>query len=316
MADENQSNQSGSPEGNVGSLEQPSTTKESKPPESNKKSGIVEKIKGLNIYMVAFIVVVAIAATVIYIALRGDSSQTQISINDDELTQDIVDELLANETSVGDVNQTLTVEANAIFNGKILVKDSLDVAGSINVGGPLTLPGITVSGSSTFDDVEVGNNLSILGNSSVQGTLSVQNGLTVVGDGTFSGTVSAAAISATDFEFVGDLQFTRHLDSGGSIPSIASGSAVGSGGTVSISGTDTSGTITINTGSGPASGILATITFNKSFNSTPQVVFSAANSNAALLDAYVSRSSTKFTLRTANVPSASSTYIFNFVVIE
>ncbi len=303
------------------SLEQPAGTVPSAPKEKKKKKAkkvpFVKRLtSGSNLYLIAFAVIMVLAGFVTWVAIRQDSADTTISVTGDELTDEIIDELTANESNIGDVTQTLTVEANAIFNGKILVKDNLDVAGSINVGGPLTLPGITVSGSSTFDDVEVGNNLSILGNASVQGTLSVQNGLTVNGDGTFTGLVSAGRISADELEILGDLVVTRHIDSGGASPSISGGAALGSGGTASVSGTDTAGTVTLNTGGGPSTGIMATITFNRSFTGTPHVVISAIDANGAVLDVYVTRTSSTFVVRAASAPSASTTYTFDYIVIE
>ncbi len=305
----------------AGSLEQPAGSipeaAKQKKKVKVKKPPIVKRLtSGSNLYLIAFIVIVILAVFVTYIALRQDSSETQITVTGDELTSEIIDELTANETNIGDVTQTLTVEANAIFNGKILVKDNLDVAGSINVGGPLTLPGITVSGSSTFDDVEVGNNLSILGNASVQGTMSIQNGLTVTGDGTFTGRVSADSISARSFELLGDLQVTRHIDAGGATPSISRSAALGSGGTASISGTDTAGTITLNTGGSPNSGTLATITFKNTFTGNPHVIISPINAASAALEYYATRNSTSFTIRTGTVPNDSTTYVFDYIIIE
>ena len=49
------------------------------------------------------------------------------------------------------------------------MRDSLDVAGTIRVGGALSLPGITVSGTSAFENVQVASNLSIAGNAAVTG---------------------------------------------------------------------------------------------------------------------------------------------------
>jgi len=319
VQDPKQSDTDSSSAQEAGSLEQPATAVAPSAPKEKKlstKDRFKKLTSGTNLYLLGFIFVVLFAVAVIYIALSRGESGTKITIDDDDQISQIIDDLAENEANIGDVTQTLTVEANTIFNGRILVKDNLDVAGSINVGGPLTLPGITVSGSSTFDDVEIGNNLSILGNTSVQGTLSVQNSLSVSGNGSFTGNVSAETITANQLEIAGDLLITRHIDTGGASPSISSGSAIGSGGTVSLSGTDTAGTVTINTGGGPSTGVLATITFNKTFNSTPHVLVSAVSSDAAALEVYVVRSSTGFTVRTTSTPDASTTYIFDFIALE
>ena len=287
-------------------------------PDAIKKS-FAERVKGatsnFNIYLIAFMVIVLIALIITYVALNTNQDGG-LDITGQELTDEAFDELAQNESNVGDVNQTLTVEANAIFNGKVLVKDNLDVAGSINVGGPLTLPGITVAGTSAFEDVEVNNNLSILGNASVQGTLTVSNSATVSGNLSVGGEISAASVTADSIDFSGDLELSRHINTGGPTPNVSNGGAIGAGGTVSISGTDVSGTVTINTGGGPSTGILANITFAVPYTGTPRVVISPASAGAASLDYYVSRSTTGFTIRTVSAPTASTTYVFDFFAAE
>lgn len=283
------------------------------------KRSFADRIKGLtsnfNIYLIAFLVIITIAIIITYVALNT-SSEDGIKITGQELSDEAFEQLTQNESNVGDVNQTLTVEANAIFNGKVLVKDNLDVAGSINVGGPLTLPGITVAGTSAFEDVEVGNNLSILGNASVQGTLTVNSNASVSGDLSVGGEISASIVTADQIDFAGDLQLSRHINSSGPTPDISRGGAVGAGGTVSISGTDVSGTVTVNTGGGPSTGILATVGFNIAYTGTPRVIISPASSGAASLDYYVTRTVSGFVINTVSAPSSSSTYVFDYFVIE
>lgn len=283
------------------------------------KEGFIKRVGnflgGFNMYLLGFIVLMIIAGIAAYVALQNDESST-INIEGQELSQEALQELLQTEQNVGDVNQTLTVEANAIFNGKILVKDNLDVAGSINVGGPLTLPGITVAGTSAFDEVEVSNNLSILGNASIQGTLTVQESFGVTGNLSVGGTISAGTVAADNLQFNGDLQIQRHIDTGGNTPGVSAGGSVGGGGTVSVSGTDAAGTVTINTGGGPGSGILASITFAASYNGTPHVVITPVGSSGASLDYYVTRTTSGFTIGTRNNASASTTYLFDYIVLE
>lgn len=283
------------------------------------KRSLAERAKGLtanfNIYLIAFMVIVFIALAITYVALNTNNTEGP-TITGQELTEEAFEELAQNESNVGDVNQTLTVEANAIFNGKVLVKDNLDVAGSINVGGPLTLPGITVAGTSAFEDVEVNNNLAILGNASVQGTLTVSGTTNIGGDLSVGGEFSASVITAESINFSGDLQLTRHINTGGPAPNISRGGAVGAGGTVSISGTDVSGTVTINTGGGPSTGILADVSFANSYSGTPRVIISPSSSAAASLEYFVTRTSSGFTVQTTSAPTASSTYVFDFFVSE
>ena len=283
------------------------------------KRSFADRVKGVtsnfNVYLIAFLVIVFIALIITYVALNSNN-QDDLAITGQELTDEAFDELAQNESNVGDVNQTLTVEANAIFNGKVLIKDNLDVAGSINVGGPLTLPGITVAGTSAFEDVEVNNNLSILGNASIQGTLTVNDNTNISGNLSVGGEISATSITADSIEFSGDLEISRHIDSGGPTPGAASGGAVGAGGTISISGNDIAGTVTINTGGSPSTGILATMNFVNAYTGTPRVVISPSNAAASTLDYYSSRSTTGFSIRTSNAPASSTTYVFDYIIVD
>ena len=265
--------------------------------------------------MIAFLVILFIALIITYVALNSNQDKG-VKITSQDLNSQAFDQLAQNESNVGDVNQTLTVEANAIFNGKVLIKDNLDVAGSINVGGPLTLPGITVAGTSAFEDIEVNNNLSILGNASIQGGLTVNGSANINGDLSVGGDISGTKLTVDSVSFSGDLNTSRHINTGGPAPDASRGGAIGAGGTVSISGTDVSGTVTINTGGGPSTGTLADVVFANAYSGTPRVIISPSSSVGAVLDYYVTRSTTGFSIKTVNAPVASSTYVFDFWVAE
>lgn len=283
------------------------------------KEGLIKRtFSNINPYLLVFIVIIIVGVVVIVVANRvnNEDGRANLDLTGEELDPEALNELIASESNIGTVDQTVTVEANAIFEGKILVKDSLDVAGSINVGGPLSLPGITVAGESSFEDVNVSNNLQILGSASIQQSLTVQGGATINGGLSVGGTLSAAAISADSVQFTGDLQLTRHIDTGGGTPSISRGSAVGGGGTVSISGNDVSGTVTINTGGGPPAGVFAQITFRIAYNTTPRVQLTPSNSAGSTVDYYVTRTSGGFNVATSSVPSPSTTYTFDYFITE
>lgn len=275
---------------------------------------IVGLLRNVNIYLLAFLLLMGIAITVTYVAQSSENNTP--TITGQSLSDEQLDGLVNQEYNIGDVSQTLTVEANAIFNGRVLVKDNLDVAGSINVGGPLTLPGITVSGTSAFDNVEIGNDLNVLGDTNIQGSITFNGSISVPGDGSFGGSLSASRLTVDTIDFSGDLNVSRHIDTGGPNPGISPGGAIGAGGTVSLSGTDTSGTVTINTGNGASNGTLATINFSRAFNETPQVLISPVGQDAGVLDYYVTRTSSSFTIRTANSAANSRTYVFDFWAVE
>jgi len=289
-----------------------------------KKTSLVDKSKNLvgrmNVYLLLFIVIILAGLIIFFVVYQASQNSDPGITESQELTQEAIDELIGSDAKVGDPKQLLTVESDSVFTGKVLIREGLDVAGPIKVGGSLSLPGITVSGTSAFDEVSI-NTLSIAGDASVQGQLSVQQGLTVSGPVTFSGTFSAAAFSIQTLQVDGDIQLNRHIDAGGPTPGLASGGALGAGGTSTISGTDTAGTVTINIGSGASAGVLATVTFANNYGGTPHVVITpVAAQGAATISGtqkfYLSsRTTSSFSIATsAGLPAGSIS--FDYIVID
>lgn len=292
--------------------------------QANKNKGFVGKLKGvagrLNIYMLLFIILLLIGLIIFVVVFQSSQQGDEASIQTQELTQESVDELIGSDAKVGDPKQILTVESDSVFTGKVLIRDGLDVAGPIKVGGSLSLPGITVSGTSAFDEVTV-NTLNVAGDMSVQGQLSIQQGLTVSGPVTFSGTFSAASFSIQSLQVDQELLVNRHIDAGGPTPGISGGAGIGNGGTVTISGTDTAGTVTVNVGGGAGAGVLANINFANTFNGTPHVVITPiAGQGAPIITGgqtfYLSsRTSSGFSIATSGALPAGS-ISFDYIVID
>lgn len=182
------------------------------------------------------------------------------------------------------------------------------------------MPGITVSGNSAFDEVSM-NAVTIARDAIIQGQLSIREGLTVNGPVTFSGTLSATTFAIELLQVNQDLRINRHIDAGGPTPGITGGGATGNGGTVTISGTDTAGTVTVNIGTGAGAGVLATVNFNSSFAGTPHVVITpVATIGSPLISGtqkfYLSsRTATNFSIATSGtLPNGSIS--FDYIVIN
>ncbi len=281
-----------------------------------KGGGLKGLASRINIYLLLLILIIVLAGFVVFIGLqRSKEDLGTTSITTAPLTQETLDQLNGSDASVGDPKQTLTVESNAIFNGAMLVKGSLDVAGAIKVGGPLNLPGLSVSGSSTFDQINT-NGLAVAGDAGIQGALNVQNNLTVAGSGQFGGPISAPQISVRNLVLEGDLAISRHIDAGGGTPGLSNGSALGGGGTASINGSDTAGTITINTGGGPGVGCFATISFAQSFSQVPHIVITPVGSAAAGLNYYINRTTSSFQICTTNPAPGGANFSFDYIAID
>lgn len=76
--------------------------------------------------------------------------------------------------------------------------------------------------------------------------------------------------------------FDEHIAAAGSAAvSPAQGGAVGVGGSVTISGSDTAGTLTITTGAVPATGPITQVFFNRTWPVAPTMVISPADADAA-----------------------------------
>ncbi len=280
------------------------------------KGGIQGLIGRLNIYLLIFVLIIVLTTGFTIASIqRNKKEDTPVSIETQALTEETLKKLNSSDAKIGDPKQTLLVESNAIFAGKVLIKDSLDVAGTIKVGGALSLPGLTVAGNSTLDQIQ-GNSLTISGDANIQGQLTAQKGITVTGGGSFGGPISAPQITIQSLQLSGDLQLQRHIDAGGTAPGKTDGPKLGSGGTSSVSGTDTAGTVTINLGGNlpQGDGCFVTINFTQKFNDIPHVVITPIGPGAAGLNYYVNRTNTNFQVCATNASSGS--FSFDYIVID
>jgi cytoskeletal protein CcmA (bactofilin family) len=263
--------------------------------------------------ILGLLILAVLIGTVAALKLGNSSSKNPKST---PLTSQQLSELKGSTTVVGDSQQILDVQSNSVFEGQVLVRSNLDVAGSIKVGGPLSLSSVTVGGTSSFGNVGVSGNLTVNGATVLQGTVNLQKNLAVSGSASFGGTVSAGKLTVGSLQLTGDLIISRHLALGGGAPSRSNGSALGGGGTASINGSDAGGTVTINTGGSPPAGCFISLNFNQSYSSIPHVVISPSNSSAASLNYYTNRSPTGFSVCTASPPAASTTYLFDYVIFD
>lgn len=270
-----------------------------------------------NIYLLLFILIILIAVGVtvtLFLKDKNTKAQNESIINSQNLSDSALKQLANSDVTVGNSKQVLKVESNAIFSGSVLVRNDLEVAGSIKVGSELQLPGITVSGNSRFNQLQA-DNLTIGSNATVQGAFVAKKGIAVTGNSSFDN-LSAAQITTTSFQLNGELKLTNHITAGGPNPGVGRGTAVGTGGTASVSGSDTTGSIVINTGSGTGAGCFATVTFARKFNSTPHVVLTPIGSGAAGISYYVNRSSSEFSVCTTSPAPTGQTFGFDYIVLN
>jgi cytoskeletal protein CcmA (bactofilin family) len=290
------------------------------PPTNKIKTPFRQKLKSLfkriNIYILLFLLILLLAGIATFASYTASKNSNKGSITGQDLSTADLQDLKNNNSTVGDAKDTLTIASNSIFNGRVLLKDDLDVAGTLRIGGAINVPGIAASGTSTFGTVQVSSNLAVAGNGAVQGTMSIQKNLTVGGGASFAGTIYAPAISVDSFIINKDLSLNRHITAGGTTPGVSGGGGLGGGGTTSISGSDTAGTVNVNFGGGPVAGVLAYVTFANAFSQTPHVVIAPVGSGCSALNYYVSRTTTGFTIATSNAGSAGASCAFDFIIFD
>ncbi len=118
------------------------------------------------------------------------------------------------------------------------------------------------------------------------------------------GTLSSSAFSA------------KHLAGVSATPAVATGAAASS---CTVSGTDMGFLLTCTTGSSPAAGTLATVTFAGAYGAAPHFAAAAAvnaASAAASSGLFAASTPTTLTVSTANALTASTSYAWHYVLVQ
>lgn len=270
-----------------------------------------------NVYLLLFVLVVVIAVAVSIVSYLNSKKQpSSPTIATQQLTADALKQLANSDATVGNSGQTLTVQGNAIFSGQVLVRSDLNVAGSIKLGGDLLAQNLTASGIVNLANTQI-NSLQVANASTFQGTVTIQHDLNVGGATAFSGPITAGQITVTKLVLSGNaqLQVPNHIAFTGASPSrTIDASSLGSGGSASVNGSDTSGTVNVNTGNSTNAGCFITLTFSRPFSTTPYVIISPVGAAAGQMQYYVNRSATSFSICTADAAPANKAFGFDYFI--
>src|ERR1700676_70915 len=102
----------------------------------------------------------------------------------------------------------------------------------------------------------------------------------------------------------------------GPSPAVAAGANAGTGATAALVGDDSAGTVTVTTGTTPAAGALAVVTFAAAWSvNAPFVALLPKTAAAASLGVYATTTTTTLTLPGGNLPTASSPYTYDYQVV-
>lgn len=281
------------------------------------KPGLKDKLRRFNLYFVLFLFILVIAGVIAAVAYFQSKAATTTSVlKAQTLTQQTLQQVANSDATIGNTQQVLNVESSAVFAGKVLIRDGLEIAGNLQIGGTVALSNITVSGPAAFGQVQINKNLAVAGNSALQGAVSIAKSLQVNGNGSFSGPVSAPQITTSGLQLNADLILTHHITTGGGTPNRSNGPALGTGGTASISGSDTGGTVSINTGSNTTAGCFTTISFTAKYNATPHVLLTPVGSSGGGLSYYVNRDTGSFSICVSSPAPSGSSFGFDYFVVD
>ncbi len=301
----------------VDALANANSTNKSGSQNSKKPGGIKQKLKQFNLYLLLFIFVLLLSGVIIAVGyFQSEQSNDQTSVKSQTLTQSTLDKVASSDANIGNSQEVLNVDSSAVFAGQVLVRNDLQVAGSLEIGGTVALTNLTVGGTTSLGQLSVSKNLALTGNAAIQGAVAIAGSLQVNGAGTFSGALSASQITTANLQLNGNLVLTHHISAGGPTPSHTAGSAVGNGGTATVGGSDTSGSVTINTGSSPFAGCFITVNFSQAFDETPHVVITPVGVAAAGLSYYVNRDTNSFSICDATNPPSGSSFAFDYFIVE
>ncbi len=287
---------------------------------------------------VGIAVVVAIlvvnAGIITFVIKKQAKPETSLSQDQVSIDQKTLDTLGVNRNAVGNSGIELVVSPNANFKGKVQVGGNVNIAGQLNLNskfsateaslakleaGNTSIGQLSVNGDGTISNLNLRKDLLVTGLTRLQGAVTVSQVLTVNNNVNVSGNLAIGGIlTARGFQassLVSDTTLTigGHVITRGLAPGVGPGSALGTNGTVSISGNDASGTVAANVGTGAGSGIVANVAFRSQYGNTPHVVVTAVG--AGVGSVYVNRSVGGFSIG-VNGPMAPGGYAFDYIVMQ
>lgn len=281
-----------------------------------KVSPLKQFFRKINLYLLVFVLLVVVAGAITVVNyLNSQKAGPTPTITSQSLTTDTLKQLANSDATVGNTSQTLTIQGNAIIAGQTLARGNLNVAGNIQSGGSLQSPNLTISGTANLGTVQI-NSLQVAGNTTIQGSTTVHD-LNVAGVSSFSGAMTASQITVSRLILSGNasLQIPNHIAFTGPSPSRSiNGSVLGNGGTALVGGSDTTGTITINTGNNPTPGCFAHLTFAQTFSNQPHVMVSPVGAGAGQTQYYVIRDNNGFSICTINAAPANQSFAYDYFV--
>ncbi len=274
------------------------------------------------------IAILAINAAVLAFVLKRQAKINDQSNDQVTISQDVLDKLGVNRSSVGEAGIGLTIGPNTQFKNNVTIAGDTSMSGQLQVNGRFTandanltqlkagdtsLAKLNINGDLTTSNANLRKNLFVQGSTRLQGAVTITNLLTVYsnlnvsGNLTIGGTFSSRALSSISTLTVGG-----HIVTSGSSPTVSGGSALGNNGTVSISGTDAAGTVSVGVGTGSVAGTIANINFHTDYSTTPNIVITPVGRSGSF---YITRNASGFTIHTSSALSIGG-FAIDYIAVQ
>lgn len=279
--------------------------------------------------------VLAINAGVIAFIMKGqESAKADNSQDEVVLSPGVLDKLGVSRNPVGNAGTELIVGPNSRFSGTVTVGSDVSIGGNLKLNskfsandaslakleaGDTALGQLNVNGDGTVSNLNTRNDLNVAGLTRLQGAvtvsqlLTVNNNVNVSGSLAVGGVLSANTLQINSLVTGGTLTVGGHIITRGSAPGVSAGPAIGSNGTVSISGNDASGTVAVNTGVGGGNGVVVNVSFRSPYDTMPHVVVTAVGPGVGSV--YVNRSSSGFSIG-VNGAIPPGGHAFDYIVMQ
>lgn len=143
------------------------------------------------------------------------------------------------------------------------------------------------------------------------------SGMATLGNLNVTGSATIADLTVTGGLSVVDIIVSGHIITSGGQPTVAIQTAAGNGSIATVKGNDTTGTITITTGSDPTAGALAQIDFSKIYGAPPHIVLSPSDDAASIMRYYKGATTASgFQFNAHDIPSANTTYTYDYFIAQ
>lgn len=320
---------SGSESTEANPVEQQATATVAQPATPKKRISYRPSHKGTFIGMAVVIAILAANAGIIAFVMRNQATAEETKIkNGVTLSSESLDKLGVSRNPAGNAGTELIVGPKSTFKDNVQMAGNLQVAGQLNLNSKFTasdaaltklqagdtqLQALNVNGDGTISTLNLRKDLKVVGTTQLDGALTVNQLTTINNNLNVAGNLSiGGSLSVRNFQ-VGTLTIAGHIISTGQRPTASAGNGTGSNGTAAISGNDTSGTVSVNTGVGAGNGLLATVTFTTKYGDTPHVVVTPVGRSVPGM--YINRTSAGFTISVDGVMPPGG-YAFDYIVMQ